>query len=134
MGAWFIFQPLMNEERTKSRILSIEAKVVEDWRRSSLGVREYIKICKIPSLPGLLEERKLAEGEIEFLTDNLPASSEACLTNARNPAPNTKPGHIGVVGASVELAYQDDSSESVDKGVLPELARIGRKLQRRPRR
>ncbi len=121
----FIFQPLMNEERTKSDILSIEAKVAEDWHRSSLGVREYIEICEIQSLPGLLAERKFTEDEIEFLTENLPVSMRR-LTDARNSAE-----HETGTSAPPELvrsAYQLFIGIG-RKGVLPQLARIGRKLQ-----
>ena len=46
-------QPLMNEESTKSSILSIEAKVAD--RHRSLGVREHIEICELPSLPSLYQ-------------------------------------------------------------------------------
>ena len=126
----FIFQPLMNEERTKSHILSIEAKVAEDWRRSSLGVREYIDICELPSLPDSLAERKLTDSEIKFLTDNLPVALRQ-LAEARNPAEHE-------TGTTVPRALVDSFFRGFlgigQLGILPELARIGRKLGRRPRR
>ena len=119
----FVFQPLMNEERTISPILSIEAKVAD--RRRSLGVREYIDICKLPSLPSLLSDRSLADGEIRFMTEDLPASMRN-LADARNPAEHDTGASIPM--ALVESAYQLFLGIG-RKGVLPELARIGRKLQ-----
>ena len=127
----FMFQPLMNEERTRSEILSIEARVSKDWRRASLGVREYIWICNIQSLPSFLEELQLAEDEIQFVTRRLPTAMRQ-LTDARNPAEHE-------VGSStppklVNIAYRLYLGIG-QPGILPELARIGRKLQvHRPRR
>ena len=127
----FMFQPLMNEERTRSEILSIEGRVSEDWRRASLGVREYIWICNIQSLPSFLEELQLAEDEIQFVTRRLPTAMRQ-LTDARNPAEHE-------VGSSappklVNIAYRLYLGIG-QPGILPELARIGRKLQvHRPRR
>ena len=121
----FVFQPLMNEESTKSSILSIEAKVAD--RHRSLGVREHIEICELPSLPSLLTEHSLDDGEITFLTEDLPASMRN-LTRARNPAEHD-------TGASVLPALVDSAYRLFlgigQPGVLPQLARIGRKLQSR---
>ena len=119
----FVFQPLMNEESTKSSILSIEAKVAD--RHRSLGVREHIEICELPSLPSLLTEHSLDDGEIRFLTEDLPASMRN-LARARNPAEHD-------TGASVLPALVDSAYRLFlgigREGVLPRLARIGRKLQ-----
>ena len=121
----FIFQSLMNEEGTKSQILSIEAKVADKHR--SLGIREHIEICELPSLPSLLTEHSLADGEVRFLTEDLPASMRN-LARARNPAEHD-------TGASVLPALVDSAYRLFlgigQPGVLPQLARIGRKLQGR---
>ncbi len=118
----FIFQSLMNDSPD---ILSIEAKMAE--RRRSLGVRDYINICELPSLPSLLSERSLAEDEIRFLTEYLPSSMRN-LTRARNPAEH----EIGtfIPPALVDSAYRLFLGIG-RPGVLPQLARIGRKLQGR---
>ena len=79
------YQPLMNDERLKHHILSIEGKVAEDSRRRSLGVREYIRICRMRCLPISLKELSLEEAEIVFLSRRLPTALE-CLTEARNAA------------------------------------------------
>ena len=119
----FVFQPLMNEESTKSSVLSIEAKVAD--RHRSLGIREHIEICELPSLPSLLTEHSLADGEVRFLTEDLPASMRN-LARARNPAEHD-------TGASVLPALVDSAYRLFlgigREGVLPRLARIGRKLQ-----
>ena len=119
----FVFQPLMNEESTKSSILSIEDKVAD--RHRSLSVREHIEICELPSMPSLLSERSLADGEVRFLTEDLPASMRN-LARARNPAEHD-------TGASVLPALVDSAYRLFlgigQPGILPQLARIGRKLQ-----
>ena len=121
----FVFQPLMNEESTKSSILSIEAKVAD--RHRSLGVREHIEICELPSLPSLLTEHSLDDGEITFLTEDLPASMRN-LTRARNPAEHET--GTSTLPALVDSAYRLFLGIG-QPGVLPQLARIGRKLQGR---
>ena len=123
----FIFQSLMNEERAKSQILSIEAKVAE--RHRSLSVRQFIEICKLPSLPSLLSERNLAKSEITFMTKDLPTALRQ-ITGARNSAEHE-------TGTSAPPALVDLACRLFlgigRPGVLPQLARIGRKLQsRRP--
>ena len=118
----FMVQPLVNDSPD---ILSIEAKMAE--RRRSLGVRDYIDICEIPSLPSLLSERSLADGEIRFLIEDLPASMRS-LARARNPAEHE-------TGTSTPPALVDSAYRLFlgigRKGILPQLARIGRKLQGR---
>ena len=120
----FIVQPFMNDERTSSDILGIEAKVAEDVRRSSLGVREYISICELPSLPDSLAERNLADSEIRFIVEKLPTTLRQ-LTDARNDADH----EIGtfVSPELVDSAYRLFLGIG-QPGILPELARIGRKL------
>ena len=121
----FVFQSLMNEESTTSSILCIEAKVAEKHR--SLGVREYIEICELPSLPGLLSERGLTDCEISFLTEELPASMRN-LAGARNPAEHDT--GISVPSVLVDSAYRMFIGIG-RAGILPQLAQIGLKLQRR---
>ena len=120
----FIVQPFMNDERTRSDILGIEAKVAEDVRRSSLGVREYISICELPSLPDSLAERDLADSEIRFIVEKLPTTLRQ-LTDARNDADH----EIGtfIPPELVESAYRLFLGIG-QPGILPQLARIGRKL------
>ena len=115
----FIVQSLVNDS---TDILSIEAKMAE--RRRSLGVRDYIEICELPSMPSLLSERNLTDDEISFLTEDLPSSMRN-LTRARNPADH----EIGtfVSPELVDSAYRLFLGIG-QPGILPELARIGRKL------
>ena len=123
----FIFQSLMNEERTKSQILSIEAKVAE--RHRSLSVRQFIEICKLPSLPSLLLERNLAKSEITFMTKDLPTALRQ-ITDARNSAEHEIGTSTPTPPALVDSAYRLFLGIG-QPGVLPQLVRIGRKLQSR---
>ena len=123
----FIFQQLKNEARLQSDILRIEARVTEDIRRNSLGIREYIRICNIHSLPRVLEELQLEETDIQFLTEKLPAAMEH-LTPARNI--DVHETGIFVRPELVTAAFRMFLGIG-QRGILPDLARIGRKLQGR---
>ena len=116
----FILQPMANDSPD---ILSLEAKMAE--RRRSLGVRDYINICELPSLPSLLSEHSLADDEIRFLTEDLPASMRR-LAGARNPAEHET--GISMPPALVDSAYRLFLGIG-QPGILPQLARIGLKLQ-----
>ena len=121
----FIWQPLICEGTTSLDILAIEAKVAESRHRSSLGVREHIEICKLKSLPRVLEDRKLSAYDIKFLTKNLPTALRQ-LADARN----TSEHEIGASVSRDTLASFFNSFLGIGQpGILPELARIGRKLQ-----
>ena len=125
----FIFQQFMNEKKTASQILSIEAKVAENELRSSLNVNDFIALCELPSLRDVLTERKLNDEEVEFLTQTLPTVLRQ-LNTARGDAEHE-------IGASAPAMLVDSAYRLFlgigRPGVLPQLARIGRKLQsRRP--
>ena len=121
----FIWQPLISEGTTSSDILDIEARVAKSGYRSDLGVREYIDICELKSLPGVLKDRKLPTSEIEFMIQSLPAALKK-LAGARNTSEHE-------IGASVPrdtLASFFNGFLGIGQpGILPQLARIGRKLQ-----
>lgn len=117
----FVVQPLVNDS---PYILCIEAKMAE--KRRSLGVRDYINICEHPSMPSLLSERGLSDDESRFMTEDLPSSMRN-LTRARNPAEH-ETGTSLIPPALVDSAYRLFLGIG-RPGVLPQLARIGRKLQ-----
>jgi len=125
----FLFQQFMNDERTASQILSIEAKVAENEIRSSLNVNDFISICELPSLRDALTERGLSGKEIEFLTQTLPTILRQ-LNTARGDAE-----HVTGTSAASQVvgSFYRGFLGIGRKGVLPELARIGRKLQRSSR-
>ena len=120
----FIWHPLISEGTTSSDILDIEAKVAKSKYRSDLGVREYIKICRAPSLRSA-SKHKLPDKDVQFLTKRLPTALER-LADTRNI-----PEHE--IGASLPrdtLASFFNSFLGIGQpGILPQLARIGRKLQ-----
>ena len=121
----FIFQQFMNEKKTALQILSIETMVAENEFRSSLDVNDFIAICELPSLRDVLTERKLRDEEVEFLTQTLPTVLRQ-LNTARGGAEH-----------EIGMSATPDSPQSFYRGflgigrpgILPELARIGRKLQ-----
>ena len=121
----FVVQPLVNDS---TDILSIEAQMAERGR--SLGVRDYINICELRSMPSLLSDRNLTDDEIKFMTEDLPSGMRN-LVRARNPAEH-ETGTSLIPPALVDSAYRLFLGIG-RKGVLPELARIGRKLQGRRR-
>ena len=114
----------MNDERLKPHILSIEGKVAEDSRRRSLGVREYIRICRLQCLPISLKELSLQEAEIEFLSRRLPTALE-CLTEARNAAEHENDRLVP--SEPVNSNYRRFLGIG-EPGVLPNLAHIAGKL------
>ena len=120
----FIWQPLMSEGTTSLDILAIEAKVAESTYRSDLGIREYIQICELPSLPRLLAERKLFDSEIQFLTENLPTALRQ-LADTRNISEHTMSASVP---RDTTASFFNSFLGIGQPGILPELARIGRKL------
>ena len=92
---------------------------------TSLSVRDYIRICEEPRFKNFLEERQLAEDEVGFLTEEFPATVRQ-LTEGRNSAEHE-------TGTSTSPALVDSAYRLFlgigRPGILPQLARIGRKLQ-----
>ena len=99
-------------------------------RGRSLGVRDYINICELRSMPSLLSDRNLTDDEIKFMTEDLPSGMRN-LVRARNPAEH-ETGTSLIPPALVDSAYRLFLGIG-RPGVLPQLVRIGRKLQGRRR-
>ena len=115
----------MNDEGVRADVVRIEARVAERGY-SSLGVNEYISICNIRDLPESLKNRGLIEDEIQFVTQMLPSALD-WLRVERNRAEHE-------VGSSVPRERVNQAFRrflGIDElGILPELARIGAKLER----
>ena len=120
----FIWKPVMSEGTTSPDILSIEAKVAKSRYRSELGVREYIQLCRSCSLRSFAK-RKLSDSEIKFLTEKLPTGLRQLADTRNVPEHDT--------GASVSrdtvASFYRGFLGIGQPGILPELARIGHKLQ-----
>ena len=121
----FLYEQVMNDEGVRADVVKIEARVAERGY-SSPGVNEYISICNIRDLPESLENRGLIEDEIQFVTQMLPSALD-WLRVERNRAEHE-------VGSSVPRERVNQAFRrflGIDElGSLPELARIGAKLER----
>lgn len=120
----FLYEQVMNDEGVRADVVRIEARVAER-RYSSLGVNEYISICSIRDLPESLKDQGLTGDEIQFLTQRLPSALD-WLRVERNSAEHD-------VGSSVPRERVNEAFRrflGIDElGILPQLARIGAKLQ-----
>lgn len=90
------------------------------------GLGDFLWACKRPFFRKFLEQRQIGGPEIQFLTQKLPARCQ-WLRCGRNYAEHS-------VGRPPSRVAVDDGFKSFlgigQKGVLPELARIGRKIGR----
>ena len=121
----FLYEQVMNEESVRADVVRIEGRVAKRGY-SSLGVNEYISICYIRELPATLKDRGLTASEIQFLTQKLP-SAMGRLRDERNRADHD-------VGSSVPRERVNQAFRTflgIDElGILPQLARIGAKLEK----
>ena len=93
--------------------------MAEDVRRSSLGVRDYINICELPSLPSLAFRTQASLiDEIRFFIEDLPASHEESHTMPETP-PSTKQVHPGRRRWRWLTPPTDCSSESANSVFSP---------------
>ena len=121
-----IWQPLKSVGRSQSfELLNEVAKLEEKQRSSDLGIADYEWICRRKWYREFLDMKSLDSNDIRFLTRQLPDDMRQ-LRSERNIAQHE-------IGASAT----PDSPQSFYRGflgigrpgILPELARIGRKLQ-----
>ena len=121
----FLYEQVMNEESVRADVVRIESRVAKRGY-SSLGVNEYISICSIRTLPETLKVRGLIEDEIQFVTRRLPSAMDQ-LRDERNSADHD-------VGSSVPRERVNQAFRTflgIDElGILPQLARIGAKLEK----
>ncbi len=105
---------------------SYMAKPLRDTEKAtSLGVRRYIEVCEDSRFKNFIAQRQLEENEVRFLTQDLPAAMRQ-LADERNPA-----DHVAGSSAPIERvtsAYRLFLGIG-QVGILPEFARIGRRLQ-----
>ncbi len=126
----FIWKPLSESRESSLEFLKFEARATD--RHSTPSSRHYVDLCKQRFLHDHLRRQKLAEEEFRLLTVTLP-NLLGQLIDRRNPADHETGGTTP--HETVEDCYK--TFLGIGKmGVLPELARIGRKLRggRRGRR
>ena len=120
----FIFQPLKGGAPTIDQQLLGLLDDVEHSREHS-KISYFASVCKNPSFEGFLKRRKIETTDIEFLTRELPRKLDR-LRIQRNSAEH------GTEEAWRREQIRPFFHEFVgigQRGVLPELARIGRSLR-----
>ncbi len=123
----FIWQTLANSKHSSREFLYFlrrDSEIAENSRRSQPEVRDFIWACEQPFFLEFIEQRNLSD-HLAFLTECLPASMNS-LTNARGTAEH----HTGASTPNEVIASAYQLFLGIGRsGVLPELARIGYKLQ-----
>ena len=120
----FIWEMLENNDEASKHLIAIEHTIV-DHGRSEPNIRDYIRACKQTSFRRFLCRSKVNKGDIRFMTEDLPKSMTR-LTDARNDAEHES----GVSVSRDTLASFFNGFLGIGQpGILPQLARIGRKLQ-----
>ena len=93
---------------------------------TALGVRDYIRMCELPKYRDFAARHQLEESDIRFLTEDLPTALRQ-LADARNPADH----EAGSSATMEEVTSAYRLFLGIGRpGILPEFARIGRKLQK----
>ena len=100
------------------------------------NIGDLLWVCEQPFLERFLKDRQLECSEIQFLTQTLPRRGRL-LKDYRNPAEHdlssaARPGRANKHDEEAHHAYKAFLGIG-DKGALPELARIARKLEKRTR-
>ena len=120
-----VWQPLTDSKAPPLEFIREKLSLQEQQARSDPGISDYIRICRARWYREFLNTQKLDEDEIRFLTRDLPQDMSQ-LRSERNLAEHK----IGESAApdSPQSFYRGFLGIG-RKGVLPQLARIGHKLQ-----
>ncbi len=121
----FIWQPLEESKEAYPEIQSYVDKVAKHPIRSSPNVWEFINICERPFFRDFSTSRRLKQSEEAFMVKTLPCAMKE-LNAQRGPADHESGSEFPF--ATVEDCYRRFLGIG-QSGVLPELARIGRKLR-----
>ena len=120
----FVFQPMKGSVPTIDQQLLGLLEGIEHSREHS-KIFYFADVCRNPSFEGFLKRRKIETTDIEFLTRELPGKLDR-LRSRRNSAEH----------ATEEACRREEISPFFhefmgigQRGVLPELARIGRSLR-----
>ena len=126
----FISKPLGENKESSWDFLKFEARATD--RHPSLTARDYVRLCEQGFFRTFLEQRNLEGKDARFLREDLPSLMRQ-LNDLRNPAEHETGSEFPL--EEVVACYRRFLGIG-QSGVLPELARIGRKLRggRRGRR
>ena len=120
----FIWQMLESDDEASKHLITIEHTIV-DQGRSEPNIRDHIRACKQTSFREFLRRSKVGKSDIRFMTEDLPKSMTR-LADARNDAEHRSSASV----SKDTVASFFNGFLGIGKlGILPELARIGRKLQ-----
>ena len=123
----FLWQPLSASTsggQDFPEFVNIAKKLDENTERPEIGL--CVKVSYFSCFKRFLEQQNLAQGDIEFLTNNLP-SAMSQLQYVRNLGEHqpTNPWQREKIRPYIDLFFGIGK-----RGILPELARIGRLLKR----
>ena len=123
----FLWEPLSGCKSGGKELLQfvqLKDELDRDEKRPEIGV--CVEVCRAGYLKSFLEQQNLGRDDIEFLTKNLP-SALSQLQEARNSGEHQSAGswQRRAVGP-----YFHQLIGIGKRGILPELARIGRQLRR----
>lgn len=121
----FIWHPLMEEEIASEGLLTDIESRMADERRQQPDVGDFIRICDRRFFREFLKRRNLDEGEIQFLSEDLPVSMGQ-LRFDRNIAEHEMGRSVS--GHQIEEFYRKFLGIG-RPGILPELVRTGKKLR-----
>ena len=119
----FIWQPMSESKESSLHFLKFEANATD--RHSTPSSRDFVRLCRQPFFRDHLRRHNLAANDIQFLREELPNLIKQLL-DYRNPAEHE------IEGTTTEDVIADcfRTFLGIGKdGVLPRLARIGRKLR-----
>ena len=101
--------------------LKLDKKIANDPRKSAPNARDYVDMCRARFFPGHLREKDLAD-DIKYMTKCFPRQIGKLIDHRNDAEYETTPDEV--------IADCYKTFLGIDKrGVLPELARIGRKLR-----
>ena len=120
----FVWQPLARGKSTFPEFQSYENRVAQRQRGSYPGVWDYVGVCESGFFMDFCTSRGLGQADGEFIAESLPIA-------LRQLVPNRNDEHIPKVVIPIETVedYFKAFLGIGKRGVLPELARIGRKLR-----
>ena len=121
----FVWRPLESTTKGGANLLEfLKLKHRLEANRKEPGIRDYIRVCESRYYEELLEGRKFNRKDTQFLTEDLPAVMRR-LADERNLAEHEHE----FPWSRNEVALFFQAFLGIGRsGVLPELARIGRKL------
>lgn len=128
----FIWCPLANDGKKRSlaflEFRKIEAKIAEHSIRTTPRLYDYRRILQRPFFKEFAEQHNLSRDETRFLIETLPAMVEQLIPDRDVAEHEIEP----LVPLSKIQSYYEAFLGIGRCGILPELARIGRKLQPGP--